>query len=840
MRISVAAACLSFCLIGFSVGGEALAAVRKETNIPAEGLGPALNALAKDRHFQIVYVTEEIANVRTEGAVGDFTTEEALKRLLGGTGLIYRYLDDKTVTIGSATAPQSRSTRSEAESSGSPEDSNANQGGKKSSSGGFRVAQVDPGKTSSASSIGSPPSSSQESSNSPSPGLAEIVVTAQKREERLQSVPISISVLSGSALDNSSFQGVSEALNAVPGVATTNVYLGGGTNIEIRGVGASFPLKTGPSAVAYYVDSVPFGLVKSAVGPDASVYDLERVEVLRGPQGTLYGSSALNGVVRILTNDPNLSEFDVKVRGSDSGTDDGGNNYGGDATINVPIVQDVLAVRATVGYMHDSGWIDQPDKRNANDTDASTYRLKIAAQPTQELAVGLSAWSSRQNSGAPDLGYTFDQSASLLGQPISTDYDAYGAKISYQLPWFSISSMTSYLDYKNIGNLGLDVPGFGFPGSLYYQSLKSNVASEELNLTSSLSGPWRWSLGGMYRHGTESELNSFTVVPIPTTTYADDSKSYAIYGELTRMLLDGHLELTAGLRHFHDDISQDGENGPGVPAPLATANAEANTPRALVAWHLADQLMLYGSYSQGFRSGFPQDPSVLAVDPNFAQVRPDRLFNYELGAKGNLLDGRLSFDASVYHMVWNDIQLLVDVPINNLPYPGVVNGARAVGNGVDLSLVAHLADHFTVSPYVSWNNLAIRGNVNSGGEILYHDGDRPSGSPETTAGLATEYSFPIGSRGTVGRFSASGNYTSPQSFRTTGATSPLIQSSDAVVVARARFTLDFAGHWSAALYGDNLNNFHGVTAIMFPSVVPNWEGRLRPLTAGVQLEYHLR
>src|ERR1700722_13891561 len=131
MRLSVVAACLSLCLIGFSSAQDAHASIRKETNIPAEGLGPALNALAKDRNFQIVYVTEEIANVHTDGAVGEFTTDEALKRLLTGTGLTFRYLDDKTVTIGAATTPRERSSQtSKAPSSGPPDDSNANQEGK--------------------------------------------------------------------------------------------------------------------------------------------------------------------------------------------------------------------------------------------------------------------------------------------------------------------------------------------------------------------------------------------------------------------------------------------------------------------------------------------------------------------------------------------------------------------------------------------------------------------------------------------------------------------------------------------------------------------------------------
>src|ERR1700676_4642067 len=109
MRLSIVAACLSLCLIGFTSAQDAHASIRKETNIPPEGLGPALNALAKDPNFQIVYVTEEIANWPTEEALGKFTTEEALNKLLMGTGLTYRYLDDKTVTVGSAKMSHERS-----------------------------------------------------------------------------------------------------------------------------------------------------------------------------------------------------------------------------------------------------------------------------------------------------------------------------------------------------------------------------------------------------------------------------------------------------------------------------------------------------------------------------------------------------------------------------------------------------------------------------------------------------------------------------------------------------------------------------------------------------------
>ena len=151
--------------------------------------------------------------------------------------------------------------------------------------------------------------------------LEEIVVTAQKREQRLQDVPIGITVMRGSTLDNSSAVSFLDALGSVPGVAITGTqnaaFQGGGAQLSIRGVTASAPSLAGTSPVAYYLDGVPFGLVKSAVVPDLAPYDLDRVEVLRGPQGTLYGASAEDGVVRVITSRADLHNFDIKTRVSE-------------------------------------------------------------------------------------------------------------------------------------------------------------------------------------------------------------------------------------------------------------------------------------------------------------------------------------------------------------------------------------------------------------------------------------------------------------------------------------------------------------------------------------------
>ena len=161
--------------------------------------------------------------------------------------------------------------------------------------------------------------------------LEEIVVTAQKRQERLQDVPIAIAVMQGNLLDSSSSVSLFDALSNVPGVAITgsqNAGLqGGGAQLTIRGVTAGAPTLAGTSPIAYYLDGVPFGLVKSAVVPDLAPYDLDRVEVLRGPQGTLYGASAEDGVVRVITNDADLHNFDFKTRLSGGTTESGGGNF---------------------------------------------------------------------------------------------------------------------------------------------------------------------------------------------------------------------------------------------------------------------------------------------------------------------------------------------------------------------------------------------------------------------------------------------------------------------------------------------------------------------------------
>jgi outer-membrane receptor for ferric coprogen and ferric-rhodotorulic acid len=297
MRLSVAAACLCCCLVGFSSANDAHASIRKETNIPAEGLGPALNALAKDRNFQIVYVTEEIANVHTDGAVGEFTTEEALKKLLTGTGLTFRYLDDKTITIGSATGSQVRGDRtSQSTSAGSSGDANANQEGRKNSSGEFRTAQVDQGANPRASAVGSDTSAAQKASNRP--GLEEIVVTSHYEflsvdtsgttnlPIPIEKVPQSISLVSNDFIEAADLKTLGEIAEYTPGAINAGTPLNTASNIMLRGFSAATTIDGLNAGGAFFE-------------PDYAIYD--RLEFVKGPSSVVYGTSSPGGLVNFVT-----------------------------------------------------------------------------------------------------------------------------------------------------------------------------------------------------------------------------------------------------------------------------------------------------------------------------------------------------------------------------------------------------------------------------------------------------------------------------------------------------------------------------------------------------------
>ena len=669
--------------------------------------------------------------------------------------------------------------------------------------------------------------------------LDEVVVTAQKREQRAQDVPISLSVMSGAELDKSSIQSVTDALGLVPGVSVSVTGQGGETRITVRGVTASGPLFAGPSPIGYYLDSVPFGLVRSAVEPDANTYDLNRIEVLRGPQGTLYGASALNGVVRVLTNDADLNDFDFKGRTGLSSTESGGGNWRGDMAVNLPIVEGKLAARLVVGEEHDSGWIDTPLKNNTNDSDRKDVRLKITAQPVDDLTVRLSAMHEQASFGAPSEADK-DFSASTKDQPIDSHYNAYDTKIDYQAPWFSVSSATSYFTYYNNGSLDV-APGVATPPLTTL--LTSRVFSEELNLNSKLEGPWRWSFGAFYRDAHDNTYQTLgDLIPAPVSQ-VDTSRSWAVFGEIGRRFLDNQLELSVGGRYFHDDVGLQqlilfGE-APGTPLIHTDSTFNATTPRVVLTWFPQHDYTMYASYSEGFRSGFPQSELVQLAAPAFAPVKPDKLHNFEIGGKGALLDNRLIFDASVYYMKWDEIQQTLGIPVpgSTAYIVASVNGQSASGMGVDFAVTARPLPGLSLGLNFSWNGLAEDSAVLSGGQLLFPSGARIDTSPAYTMGANAQYNFPFGSTGWTGQMEAIARYTSEQTATSVSSGSglpPNVVESNTITTGRVSFSVMAPSHWRVMVYCDNVGNNRDVP---LAARTPYTSISMQPRTTGVQVDY---
>jgi len=844
MRIGLVAAAICLCVIGSAGADGAKATIRKDTSIPAEALAPALQTIAKEYDFQVLYRTEVVGSLRTEGVIGEFTPDEALKLLLRGTGLTYRYLDERTITIlpvssGSGAIdsdPKSGGINPLAASQGTQEE------GRTPSSGASFPTQAASGKDPGTAPAADPPR--KRNSEAAEPSLQEVIVTAQKRSQSLIDVPIEISVLSGQELDRSPVQGVTEALNQVPGVVAMAVNQGGGTQIAVRGVSASGPVFNGSSPIGYYLDWIPFGLVKTAIAPDSDAFDLDRVEVLRGPQGTLYGASALNGVVRVLTEDPDLNNFELKGRIISSDTESGGGgNYRGDMAVNAPVVDGKLAIRAVVGYEDDSGWIDGPLGNHLNNGELRNYRLKVKAKPIDSLSIELSAWSTRDNFGAPAASSPGNRISSPIPEPMSTDYDAYNAHITYTFSDAVVSSSTSDLQYHDRSQLSIPIAGLAsFP---YHTFLDSNVVSEELSASSRDIGPWRWFVGSFYRDGTDRVRQDIpTILGID---WGDGSKSYALFGEFGRRFFDDKFEWTLGLRNFHDQVySRQNQLDLNDVNPSflynKTENFSATTPRAVLTWYPSPNLTAYASYSQGFRSGFPQYSSVAKTYPEFPAVQPDKLSNYEIGSKMELLDKRLSIDTAVYYMDWRDVQQTLNVPVANTSVyvTAPVNGQSASGTGVDLAVLVRPVRGLTLGVNGSWNNLQLDRAIYSSGVLLFNKGDRLNCSPELTAGASIDYTFPLGASGYAADMDATANYISTQYQRTLDAavaSGVTNLSSSELVLGRAAISLVSPNYWTASLFVDNFTNENGAAAP--PSnPLPDWTPRIRPRTIGLEFNFN--
>ena len=797
-------------------------------DIPEQRADLALIAFAEQADRTLLFSFDETNDKTANGLSGQHEVLEALELLLAGTGL----------TISMGTEGQ-LSVVQEAESNGETTV-------KKPRSLLARIGTALTGAIVGSSAI------AQESGETGAQNegvIEEIVVTASKREESLMEVAQSIQYLSGEELEGSGVQYLDQIVQLIPGVSLAT---GGppSRRYNARGTGASSTLND--SAVGFYVDGMPYYIVELPFVPDAEVFDLESIQVLRGPQGTLYGQGAMGGTILITTAQPDLEQFRARVHAGVSRMHEGGDGHTYDASISVPLIEDVLAASLTVGASQDPGLaegIDLPG-RDLDEVDRWYARLKVLWEPSDELSItGLIQHRDLDQSEDQSLYVSVDPP--LLGPTggieggTETEVDLFGLNIEWDAGFATLTSSTSYLTYEGATALGVSFfdPNLG-NFLIDYKISRDDVETfnQELRLTSNGDGEWDWITGVSYTRGENPEFQFVeTLEPLAfASTITDqtvtESSQIALFGEVSRPFMDGLVTPLIGLRYFRDDrdkeIISTFEAG-GFELPLDNVDEDERfslvSPRFNLRITPSDETMFFLNISRGFRSGTFNSPGdVASVDavlgiPLDVAVPESTVWSYEVGGRFSLFDGSLLIEPSLYLADYEDYQFAGTL--------GAVTARISIeevkATGAELLLQWHTPiEGLSLSMIGSANRTEVEAIDATTDALLagLEDGEQVPYVPEWDFRIGVDYERPV-----MGDWTAS---VSAAYFRRDGQidfNTPLTSP----VVSDLSLRLALANqNWRATLWGKNLTDDEGPSAIT-GGLLMRWDRR----SVGVTLEY---
>lgn len=627
----------------------------------------------------------------------------------------------------------------------------------------------------------------QERSGTETQTLPTVIVTATRRQESIQNVPGGVTALSGSFLEQIHANSFEQFAGFVPGLSYDSL---GPTSdiVAIRGVTTGGSQLS--SGIGMYMDQVPIGAsTPFGVGFQTipiNTFDLARTEVLNGPQGTLYGANALGGAIKYVPNAPNLDDFGGIGAFSISDTQHAGINYGVDMMLNAPLAPGKVALRVDGVQQYDTGFADNTYLGLDNQGSAHTTmgRAQLLFRITSDLSVNLAAFQQKVHgnglnvdfrdirSGEP-IGGTYDQQFALR-QPESNSLRMFSGTIEWKLPWATFSSITAYQnnngtffeDLSDVYN-PLLAPIFGPQIYGFLTDTTTKKTTQEFRLQSPKDQPFEWLVGAYGDHETTHELVNLQDNSNPGGLLFGFSPFYgvlpSIYKEAS-LFADGTfhftdtLDITFGARYSHNSQRyQQFANGLlVVPTdPALTTHEDATSKQSVTTWllnprwHITPNVMLYAKVASGYRPGGPN--FVLALGQGAPTFQPDKLWNYELGEKATLLDGRATLNADVYDIAWSKIQLTV----NNGGVNQIENGGDARIKGAEVSAAWKPAPHFTMTGSGSWTDAKLTSAVPALG--LMQPGARLPFSPKYNLALAGTWDFDVGSQST-GNFTVSDVY----------------------------------------------------------------------------------
>jgi outer membrane receptor protein involved in Fe transport len=549
----------------------------------------------------------------------------------------------------------------------------------------------------------------------------DIVVTAQRYKQRLQDVPLSVRVVDAKEVAARGVTDLKDMEYAIPGLSTYD-YGVSKQSIQMRGVANVL----GSSTVGLYFDETPIATDTQGDSLNIRLLDMERVEVLRGPQATLYGQSSMGGTIRYIPAAPKLDEIGGSFEGEYSSTRYGAPGYKAVGVINLPLSTDKLGLRVVGGYERIGGYIDRvgTGEEDINSADVYTVRASLLARPSDRLTLSLIGLYQDSKQANQDFGVNY-KTTSPVPSYANDRYALVEAKLAYDLGFAELSFAGSYIDRHSSSALDLSylyvplLPLFGFPvGYIDRVGLPSASDSRtyygEARLSSQNEGPLGWQIGATYRDtktdgvaATETAPNDagFTLLG---TNGVNGSKAYAVYGEVN-YAFSPQLKAIVGLRYFSDHKRQ---NSTTTNFGLASVDVNADTfhsvnPRFNLSYAFTTDSMVYVNVAKGFRSGgFNAVSAGFGVIPIQPSYDPDHIWTYEVGTKHQLLNGKLFLDASVYRSEWSKVQSSTFAPGSTITI--VTNSGEVAGWGIDLSATARPTRTLTLTGTYGWNNLAFK------------------------------------------------------------------------------------------------------------------------------------
>ena len=774
MRIVGLASIVNAVIVGFALASPAQAFVKKDTHIPPQQLGSALRELAKEHQFQVFFRSDVVGQRTTNGVSGQLTTDEAIKRLLSGTGLTYEYMDDHTVAI-VAPSPDTTSSYRDSGVTGEILDQDHQQQERQKGSlwDRFRVAQATQGASAETTSV----AGNRQATQTEPVSLQEVVVTAQKKgEERLQDVPVPVAVINADELLNYNETRVQDFFSTVPGMNFAPTGAQAVDTLSIRGITTG--IGTNPT-VGVLIDDVPFGAITNTSAgndvPDIDPNDLARVEVLRGPQGTLYGASSMGGLLKFVTKDPSLESASGNVSAGISSVSHGAEpGYNFRASGNMPL-SDGWAIRASAFTRDDPGYIDNPFSGAKGINEDHAYGAHIAAlwRPSDSVSLKLSAlFQDIRADGSSDInsGPGYANSLGDLQQnylPGVGGYDrsaqAYSATLTAKFGGVDFTSVTGFsvIQYRDSWDF---TPEFGdqtqkqfdVQGTPVTDSAVTRKVTQEIRLSGSLVQNIDWLLGGFFDHehstGIEDILAEATTGKVVGTWanwfFARTNQEEAAFANITYRFSD-QFDVQLGARESHIVVTTNPTIQLGVfdtvfgtPALVPELSASANVFTYLVTPRikLSPDLMVYARLASGYRPG-AANGVVVTTYPR--QSDPDQTKNYELGVKGDFIDHKLSIDASLYYIDWKNIQEAITDPKTGFGYTGNVSGAKS--EGAELSVTLKPLPGLSISSWVSYDDAVLTDAFPPGSNGYGLPGTKLPFTARWSGNLSLEQDFPMSS-----------------------------------------------------------------------------------------------